>query len=71
MVPYQRIQEGIKWSTEKEIGRGRESPQHNRRVAGESSEARQKPETEQSKRKNIGEKCSAPTGKCTAQGRLQ
>jgi len=39
-------------------------------VAGESSEARQKPEAKQSKGKDIGEKCSTPTEKCAAQGRL-
>ena len=40
-------------------------------MVGESSEARQKPEAEQSRGKNIGEKYSASIGKCAVQGRLQ
>ena len=44
--PSSKNSRGVKQSAEEEIGRGRESPQHYRRVAEESSEAGPKPEAE-------------------------
>jgi len=40
MTSHRRIQERAEWRNQEEVGRGRKPPQHNRRMAGKSSQAR-------------------------------
>jgi len=58
------------WGYQEEVSQSRGTTVHHRRVARKSSEVRQESEAEQSRRKDIGEECSAPRGKCAAKGRI-
>jgi len=46
MTSHRKIQERTEWRNQEKVGRGRKSPQHNRRMAGKSGQTRQEPEAE-------------------------
>jgi len=56
-------------SHQEEVSQSRGTTNYYWRVARKGSETRQKPETEQGRRKSIGKKCSMPRGKYTAKRR--